>query len=87
MPSKYEESEWTCSTYGKETCSISHANITKGDKFYIGVRCYNACRFSMFPQLTNEVELDDGVEMQLDFNAQETKLFKFKVPKNYGKDG
>jgi len=69
-----------CASYGKDTCSINHQDVRKGDSFYIGVRCFETCSYTIMPFLTDEFMLDDGVQMALDFQAQESKVFKFYIP-------
>jgi hypothetical protein len=38
-PNRKENSEWICSTYGKDTCTISGKDFRPDEYFYIGVRC------------------------------------------------
>jgi hypothetical protein len=41
---------------------------------------------TIFPQFVREIELNDGEEVQYDFNPLEGKIFKFFVPSNYKRD-
>jgi hypothetical protein len=47
---------------------------------YIGVKCAQQCRFKLQAFLAAQIRLDDGQELQLNFEAEETKIFKFYVP-------
>ena len=39
-------SDWQCSSYGKDTCTINNKNLTKGSPIYIGVSCIiSACTY------------------------------------------
>ncbi len=38
-PNREANSDWVCSTFGKDTCTISGKQFTPEDTFYIGVRC------------------------------------------------
>lgn len=38
------------------------------------------CSFMIKASLTGEIELEDGVEQELDFAPNEAKVFKFHVP-------
>ena len=78
MPNTSADSDWQCSMYGKDSCSINHHNISKEDIFYIGIQCpMNSCIFDLKIFLTPEVELEDGVEFQIEFAKDESKIFKF----------
>lgn len=83
-PTNQANSEWSCATYGKDICSIGHKNITSSQTFYIGVKCMDSCRFNVMPQLVSETIIEDAQEMQIDFGALETKIFRFKIPANTG---
>lgn len=78
-PETYAKGDWDCSTQGTDICSIGHENIKTNDIFYIGVRCYKPCSFRLFPQLLSLNPIEDGVPLEIDFRAQETKLFTFYI--------
>ena len=46
----------------------------------MGVKCLEECRFKLTATLLEPIALEDGVDMQLDFASDETKLFKYYVP-------
>jgi len=50
-PNRVSNSEWACSTFGKDTCTIGSKEIQPNDEFYIGVRCGSTqdgrCTFSI----------------------------------------
>ena len=46
----------------------------------MGVKCKQGCKFQIKPSLSKETEVEDGVEMQMDFLALESKVFKFYIP-------
>ena len=83
-PNRASNSEWACSTFGKDTCSINSKDVHLNDIFYVGVRCGSTydgfCTFSIQPSLKVEVQLEDGIEQQIDFKDYEAKVFKFYIP-------
>jgi len=59
---------------------VPAVNLTAGDQIMIGVKSFNDCKFSIIATLEKEVELTEGVAFVGEFNAEQTKLFKFQVP-------
>ena len=61
-----------CTSYGKDTCTVNHKNISRNEVFYIGITCPNfmalftgekaQCNFKIKVMLTSEFELEDGIE-------------------------
>ncbi len=50
-PNRRTNSEWQCSTFGVDSCTISGKEFYANDIFYIGVRCGSTqdgkCTFSI----------------------------------------
>ena len=72
--------EWMCSAYGKDTCSVNSDSIRANDTFYIGVKCFFECNYYLYPQLVTEYVLADAEELQIEFQAYDSRIFTFYVP-------
>ncbi len=77
----YWEAKWQCSSYGKDTCGIPHSELEEGMIFTVIVKCIDNCKFELEPTFENELELNNGVPVQIYFETDETKIFKFKIPR------
>ncbi len=80
-PSSPLTSDWQCSSYGKDTCTVNNKNLTKGSPLYIGVSCLvSTCTYQMKVLLTSEFPLEDGIEFQTYLYKEDTRVFKFTIP-------
>jgi len=73
-------SDKVCQYYGKDTCIFEHKEFDRGDMFYIAVRCYSECTYSIKVELEKEEMLNDGEPLQQHIEAEATRIFKFDVP-------
>lgn len=69
-----------CATYGKDICAVNHEYLKSGSYVYVGIKCLFECKFRLKAFFTEQIKLDDGQELQLDFETDETKIFKFFIP-------
>ncbi|CDW81420.1 UNKNOWN [Stylonychia lemnae] len=62
FPNSSLDSEWQCSSYGRDTCTIHHDDIKPDDVFYIGITSpHGECHLSLFTMTSDEFKLDDGI--------------------------
>lgn len=81
FPNSSSNSEWNCASYGKDTCTIHSKDVSAGDNFFIGVTCPSGqCHVQIVTMLSNEFELEDGVEFQTYLVQNEAKIFTFTIP-------
>ncbi len=59
--------------------SISNQNITVGDWFYITVKCFRQCNYSINAGFRSEMEIKSDV-LTLHLSPGDEKILKFKVP-------
>jgi hypothetical protein len=80
-PSSPLTSDWQCSSYGKDTCTVNNKNLTKGSPIYIGVSCLvSECTYQMKVLLTSEFQLEDGIEFQTYLYKEDTRVLRFTIP-------
>ena len=84
FPNSTLTSEWQCQSYGKDTCVVNSLNLTRGDTFRLGVICHVqgnvSCEYQLRVLLTEELELEDGVEFQTYLYKEDARVFTFTIP-------
>jgi len=79
-PLSYTDSDWGSSVVGEDIVSISSKNISKGDVFYVGVKCFKKCSFNLSAHFSEEMQVKSNVYYTLNLVKGDTKVLRYSVP-------
>ena len=59
---------------GEDIVSISSKNISSGDTFYVGVKCFKKCSFNLSSHFSEEMTVKSNVYYTLNLVKGDTKV-------------
>ena len=77
-PHDRSSSRWSCSRSGKDICTISGSYLKPNQTFYVGVKCYLACKYSISSFLRKELEMRAGHLAILSAGPNDAKIFTYR---------